>query len=111
MTHSADPPRGSLGTADLLTALQTSERRFRRLFEESPFGMVMLDAELRVVRANPALAAMLDHAPDELVGKSIGEITHPDDLEHTTNFLKTVNRPDVRQRQTEKRYLRKDGST
>jgi PAS domain S-box-containing protein len=97
--------------ADGGAALRASERRFRRLFEACPFGMVMLDADLRFRQVNRALADMLGYTEDELIGRTIPDVTHPDDLEHTASFLQTVRRSRAREQRTEKRYIRKDGST
>ena len=52
------------------------------LFERSPLGMALLDAELRFTRVNEALAAlwrtspqdMLGRTPEELQGSGVAEI-------------------------------------
>jgi PAS domain S-box-containing protein len=64
-------------------ALQESELRFRRVFEESPLGMLLArpDGQL-IVQANPAFCRMLGYDDaDEMVGMSISDATHVDDRE------------------------------
>lgn len=50
-----------------LAAAEAALRR-RLLFEQSPDGIVLLDAEMKVADANPAFAGMLGYTPEELLG-------------------------------------------
>jgi PAS domain S-box-containing protein len=52
--------------ADL--ALRTSEEQYRAVFNATMDGLVLRDADCRVVDVNPALLAMTGHARDEVVG-------------------------------------------
>lgn len=54
---------------------------FHQVFANAPTGIVLVDVGGRILRANPAFAAMLGRSPDELAGVTFGEITHPDDLD------------------------------
>jgi PAS domain S-box-containing protein len=87
------------------------DNSFRRLFEGVPLGMGILNAEHQFVEVNRALADMLGYTTAELVGRTIQDITHPDDLGRTAVFLEGMERSAVTERQMEKRYLRKDGET
>jgi PAS domain S-box-containing protein len=61
-------------------ALRDSEQRFRRVFEASPLGILLVeDASKRIVEVNPAFCGMLGYEPDELIGEAIADITHIDD--------------------------------
>jgi diguanylate cyclase (GGDEF)-like protein/PAS domain S-box-containing protein len=59
-------------------ALRESEERYRRLFELSPDGMLIhTDGKIKLV--NSALLKLLGaSAPEELVGKPVLDIVHPD---------------------------------
>ncbi len=46
-----------------------SELRFRSAMQYSAIGKALLDDDDRIVEANPALAALLESTPDELVGQ------------------------------------------
>jgi len=63
-------------------------RRFTQGFDEAIDGMGILDMDLRWTRVNPALCRMLDRAPEELLGRSVYEVTHPD---HMTPELDTYD--------------------
>jgi sigma-B regulation protein RsbU (phosphoserine phosphatase) len=55
-------------------ALIASERRFRAVFEDSPIGMVVLDADLRIRSANPAFCTMLGQDMPALETRTLAEI-------------------------------------
>jgi len=93
-------------------ALEASEQRFRAIFETCPLGIALVDLETRaIVHANPAMAAMLNYPPSELVGRTVSEITHPEDVHHENQVLGKPEQGDVRSQTLEKRYLRRDGTT
>jgi two-component system sensor histidine kinase VicK len=58
---------------------EQSQVRFRTVFDRSPLGQKIIDADLIIRQANPAVIAMLglSHA-EELVGRPILDFTHPD---------------------------------
>ena len=53
---------------------------YRLLFQDAADGMLLLDLEYRIVRANPAFAALLGYAPEDLVGRSLASFIAPEDL-------------------------------
>lgn len=59
-------------------ALRESERRYRNLVESSP-ETIGIQAERRVVYLNPAGLKMFGAtSPDEIIGKSMSDLIHPD---------------------------------
>jgi PAS domain S-box-containing protein len=91
------------------TAVFESEYRFRRIFEGSPFGMTLSEGDSRcILQANPAFCRTLGYAPGELIGRSLLELTHPDDRVAERAFPQLVG-VDKGWRQREKRYLTKQG--
>ncbi len=55
--------------------LQESEARFRRLFEASKDGILLLDpASGKITDANPFMTGLLDYRRDELLGRQLFEI-------------------------------------
>ncbi len=62
-------------------ALRESEEKYRRVLETAHEGISMIDADHRVVFANPRLAEMLGREPGELRGQPIARFIHPRELE------------------------------
>ena len=86
--------------------LEQAETRFRIAFESAPTGMAMASAtDLTLVDVNDALARMLATRRDDLIGRSVRDITHPDDWDNmagsTTSESNTYG--------LDKRYIRSDG--
>ncbi|MBC8082450.1 MAG: PAS domain-containing sensor histidine kinase [Hymenobacter sp.] len=58
---------------------ERSQVRFRAVFDRSPLGHKIIDADLTIRQANPVAVAMLGFThPDELTGRRILEFAHPD---------------------------------
>jgi PAS domain S-box-containing protein len=91
-------------------ALRQSENRFRRIFEGSPFGMTLSEGEdRRILQANPAFCQMLGYTPDELIGRNLYELTHPDERRMDRAFP-DLAAADSSWRMREKRYVTKQGA-
>jgi len=60
--------------ADMTASYRRSEQRFRHAMQYSAIGQVLLDAQGRIVVANPAFAEMAGRAPDALLGQSLGKL-------------------------------------
>ena len=90
-------------------ALRESEDRFRQVFEQSPLGKATLGPDFRLREVNPALCRMLGYVQDELVGRNLLDIVHPEDratcYERGAAML-TGREPQL---QLEERFLRKSG--
>ena len=56
-------------------AVQTSEVRYRRLFQTAKDGILILDANtLKIIDANPFMTELLGYTHDEFLGKELWEI-------------------------------------
>jgi diguanylate cyclase (GGDEF)-like protein/PAS domain S-box-containing protein len=91
-------------------ALAMQQRRFRMAFEAAPTGMALAVSEGVLIDVNETLAAMLGYSRDELVGRTVQSITHPDDWDVVGREL--VHGPDAATSTVlvEKRYVRQDGT-
>ena len=58
-----------------VTPLRASQARMRSLFQHAIDAIAFLDAEGRVVEANPAFYSLLDRPPGSLTGVSLGEFS------------------------------------
>jgi PAS domain S-box-containing protein len=57
-------------------ALRASELRYRRIFEAAKDGILILDGETgRISDVNPFLVELLGLSHDDMVGKTVGELT------------------------------------
>ena len=95
--------------AQRTAALQSSEARFRTLFEESIFGIALLDAEGQILASNPALQKMMGYAAEELEGTVFAGYTHPDEIEADKDLHQELISGRLDYYQVERRYLRSDG--
>ncbi len=72
-------------------ALQDSEKRYRRLFEASKEGVLILDADTgKVVDVNPFLLQLLGYSYDALCGKYIWELGEFKDIAASKYAFKTL---------------------
>ncbi|HYR36678.1 MAG TPA: EAL domain-containing protein [Burkholderiales bacterium] len=91
-------------------ALAASEARFRQTFELAATGIAHVDLAGRFTDLNRKLCDMLGYFEPELIGRSVKEISHPDDRDKTDAERARMRAGEVPSVQLEKRYLRKDGS-
>ena len=90
--------------------LRDREQRFRSLFEVAPIGIVVTTPDMRIQQVNPTFREMLGYSEDELVGRSLVDITHPDDVAGTPESAAKVFADSRATIRVNIRYLRKDGS-
>jgi len=90
-------------------ALQESAARFRLIFERAALGLALVNFKSRILHANPALQEMLGYTGDELRGKTIAEITYPDDAKAERKLFRAALAGHQSHVHLEKRYIRKDG--
>ena len=89
--------------------LRESEERFRGIFEDGPLGMLIADPNFKILKVNRAVCEMLGYAEADLTGRSIGEITHAEDMEKSTGLSKQLLHGEVPLFRLEKRYVKKNG--
>ncbi|HYF28730.1 MAG TPA: PAS domain S-box protein [Baekduia sp.] len=90
-------------------ALAAAESRSRALFESAPIGMFLTDLQGRYLDVNPAGARLLGMRREELVGRSIDDVTHPDDRPVGIEELARLRRGELEAFRVEKRYVHRDG--
>jgi two-component system cell cycle sensor histidine kinase/response regulator CckA len=66
---------------ELLEALRQSEARFRAMCDCAPLGICVANSSLELGYVNPALCAILDRQPDELLGRGWEGLLRTDELE------------------------------
>lgn len=81
----------------------------RKLFEESPVGIAVVDQQGRPRRVNPALGKMLGYEPSQLVGTSFTDFTHPEDDQKDQQLYRQLCRREIFDYQLRKRFVTQDG--
>ena len=88
--------------------LRMSEQRFRAAFDSSQIGMALVDGQREYLLVNNALATMLGRPVAWFAGRTVDDVTLPEDLqinlEIARQMLTAGSRVEVR-----KRYLHDDG--
>ncbi|HEV3007925.1 MAG TPA: PAS domain S-box protein, partial [Burkholderiales bacterium] len=92
-------------------ALRESEERFRLTFELAGSGMAHVALNGAFIRVNRKLCGILGYAERELIGRSVKEISHPEDRDVTDGERARLRAGEIESLRMEKRYLRRDGAT
>ncbi len=90
-------------------ALAEAEMHFRLAFESNTAPMALLDVGRHVVRANDACCRMAGRTLDDLVGRDILDLTHPDDRPATIRTYEMLSSGEVDRVFYTKRFERADG--
>ncbi len=87
-----------------------TDQGFRRVFEDSPTGMVLADLDLQVLDANAAFAAFLGLEVEDIVGKNVARYSEPGDMELSRRRHESLLAGTASHYSMDKRYVRADGS-
>ncbi len=91
-------------------ALDQARRRFQQAFQSAPTGMALVRLDDgRIVDANQSLAEMLRHDIDELVGRTLREFTHPDDVRASQPHRARLELGIVDSFRIDQRFRKRDG--
>ena len=89
--------------------LATANEESRLAMERSAIGLCMASTDGRFVRVNPAMCRMLERTEAELVGMSMTDVTHPDDVAASVDALRALVSGDDPSFRMLKRYVAPDG--
>jgi PAS domain S-box-containing protein len=90
--------------------LKESENRFRKIFEESPFSMLLTGKDFGIIRANQSFCNFIGYEEEELKLLTFRNFTHPDYIGGDEISLMKLISGEIPVYHTEKRYIRSDGS-
>jgi PAS domain S-box-containing protein len=92
-------------------ALRESEETFRSMFDASSVGKIEVEPETgRFQRANAAMCKFVGYSEAELLGRTVFDITHPDDRDPNREMFRRLVAGESAVFDVEKRYVRKDGN-
>ncbi len=89
--------------------MRSAQSRFEIGFEQAAIATVIADVNGSPIRVNPAACLLLDRPAHLLIGRRMGEYSHPDDVPLAQAALAGVA-AGVDSYEDERRYLRPDGS-
>jgi PAS domain S-box-containing protein len=89
--------------------LRASEERFRAIFENAPLGIATVNESLEMLDVNAALAAMLGEEPERLIGRTLSDITHPDDVHRARELGRKTMAGEVAGYDIEHRFVQRNG--
>jgi PAS domain S-box-containing protein len=92
-------------------ALRESEKRFRTIYESAQVGIARVSLDDRILDVNKAYGRILGYSNQELIGCSIFDITHPENLDYNRDLRKRLSRGEIDEIQLELRYMHKSGRT
>ena len=80
-THTASiaivKANGELEQIRAQIALRNREAMFRSVFENAGIGMTVVSMDQQFMKSNPAFARMLGYTEEELLGRSIADVSYP----------------------------------
>ena len=91
-------------------ALRESEERFRATFEQAAVGISHNSLDGRWLRVNQKLCEIVGYSREELLEKTLQDITHPHDLDADLEQVRELLGGNIETYSTEKRYIKKDES-
>ncbi len=89
--------------------LQESDKLFRSIFEHANAGMNILTLDGYFLQVNPAFCRFIGYSREEVGGRSVFDLTHPEDLQATRKMFDQIRTGSCRAFEYEKRFVRKDG--
>jgi PAS domain S-box-containing protein len=90
--------------------LAASESRYRALHDRAPVGICRVETRTRrFLEVNSRFCEIVGRTEQDMLGRDVASITHPDDLKESLGKLHQVAAGEVRRYTIEKRYVRPDG--
>jgi PAS domain S-box-containing protein len=89
--------------------LSISEEKFRNLFDNSPLGNSMTGID-RSIHVNKSFCEILGYSEEELNLLTWIDISYPDDIQLSNDYMKALLDGSVSVARFEKRYLHKEGN-
>ena len=102
--------RASVAQNAMIDTFALDDQRFRLAFEDNMAAMAVVGLDGKVLRVNDALVEFLERSREEIVGTSMMDFTHPDDLDKSRELNRRLDTGEAEQIRIIKRYVRGDGS-
>lgn len=76
---------------DTEKTLRESEERYRLLFENVPYGVMLASADAGIIVVNPHALKLLKKELHEVVGRPTTDLVHPEDVDLVHQRIKALN--------------------
>lgn len=86
-----------------------NEKKYRAMFEMTPVGIAKVNLDFIIKEANQSYCKMLGYTITELLGKSLADITYPEDLEENIKKQSALFKGEIDSFVMEKRFCHKSG--
>jgi PAS domain S-box-containing protein len=90
--------------------IRKSEERLSAVYNNMSVGISIVDKSGRYLQANETWLRMTGYSENEIMQKTISDITHPEDLGKSIDFINKTGEGKLNSYHIEKRYVRKDSS-
>ena len=90
-------------------ALRESEEWFRKIYYHMPVGVARVSLDFNIESANETYCRMLGYTEEELIGKSIQDITHADMVEVNQQMHRWLSSGEIDYFHLEKQFVHKSG--
>ena len=81
----------------------------RLAFDTANIGMCLVDLKGRLLKVNRHMSDIFGYKKEEFEGMSVNDITHPDFLDVSPNFIKRASNGEVTDGEFLKKYIHKNG--
>jgi PAS domain S-box-containing protein len=90
-------------------ALRESESKFRKIYEDGPFGMSLVNRDYKFIMVNRTFCEITGYQESKLKDLTFRDITFPDDIDAGMDRIEQLIKGEIPVVRLEKRYVRKDG--
>lgn len=94
--------------AELENPVDGGDALFRGFFEQTGVAMAVADSDGLLLRVNPAFAELVGSSEVELEGRSLLNITHPEDVRRSAVLLASAESAPINSFTHDMRYVRAD---
>lgn len=89
--------------------IEDSELRYKAIYEQSPFGILVSSKDGKLKKVNPRFCEMLGYTKEELSELTRIDITHPEDMNIHKPYLESSDFKNQKRAIFRKRYIKKNG--
>ncbi|SMB31231.1 Sensory box/GGDEF family protein (fragment) [Sterolibacterium denitrificans] len=107
---SAQQQAGRESLAAVKQAQQEGERRWRKMFDQSPLGAAIVAPGHGFLDANETLCRILGYEREELLAKNFRDVMHPEELPQELERMQRLLTGDAEHYNSESRYLSQSGA-